>query len=69
MSLFSTQKKDRTSTKSKKSKKNTPNTAQKTIPYKAAYDCGIIETNPQCFTKSYRLDDVNFKIASQNDQY
>lgn len=68
MSLFSTPKKNNKGTKSKKSKKTTPNTAQKTIPYKAAYDCGIIETDPQCFTKSYRLDDVNFKIASQNDQ-
>lgn len=49
-------------------KKQTPNTAQKTIPYIAAFDNGIIETNPKCYTKCYRLDDVNFKIASQADQ-
>lgn len=63
MGLFSTKSKDKN-----KTKRTNPDTAQKTIPYKAAYDCGIIETEPKCFTKSYLLDDVNFKIASQADQ-
>lgn len=66
MSLFFNTKKD--AKKSTQTKKQTPNTAQKTIPYVAAYDGGIIETNPKCFTKCYKLDDVNFKIASQSDQ-
>ena len=66
MSLFFNTKKD--AKKSTQTKKQTPNTAQKTIPYVAAYDGGIIETNPNCFTKCYKLDDVNFKIASQSDQ-
>ena len=66
MSLFFNTKKD--AKKSTGTKRQNPNTAQKTIPYVAAYDCGIIETNPKCFTKCYKLDDVNFKIASQEDQ-
>lgn len=65
MSLFSNNK---SKEKQPKAKKQVPNTAQKTIPYIAAYDNGIIETSPKCFTKSYMLDDVNFKIASQEDQ-
>lgn len=66
MSLFFNTKKD--AKKLTGTKRQNPNTAQKTIPYVAAYDGGIIETNPKCFTKCYKLDDVNFKIASQEDQ-
>ena len=65
MSLFSTKKQD---SSKPKTKRKVPDTAQKTIPYVAAYDGGIIETEPKCFSKCYLLDDVNFKIASQNDQ-
>lgn len=52
----------------KSSKSTVPKTAQKTIPYKAAYDNGIIETEANVYSKSYYIEDVNFKIASQNDQ-
>ena len=45
-----------------------PKTSQGTIPYRAAYDNGIIEIEQGIFSKSYFIDDVNFKIASQNDQ-
>lgn len=45
-----------------------PKTSQSTIPYRAAYDNGIIEIEQGIFSKSYFIDDVNFKIASQNDQ-
>lgn len=65
MSLFSNNKNDK---KSPKAKKQVANTAQKTIPFIDHRDNGIIQTNPQCFTKCYKLDDVNFKIASQEDQ-
>ena len=42
-----------------------PKTSQSTIPYRAAYDNGIIEIEQGIFSKSYFIDDVNFKIASQ----
>lgn len=45
-----------------------PKTSQGTIPYRAAYDNGIIEIEQGIFSKSYFIDDVNFKITSQNDQ-
>lgn len=45
-----------------------PKTSQGTIPYRAAYDNGIIEIEQGIFSKSYFIEDVNFKIASQNDQ-
>lgn len=53
---------------SQKEKTKAPKTAQETIPYKAAYDNGIIEIANGIFSKSYKIDDANFKIASQNDQ-
>lgn len=66
MSLFFNAKKG--AKKNATIKRQNPNTAQKTIPYVAAFSNGIIETEPKCFTKSYKLEDVNFKIASQSDQ-
>lgn len=63
-SLFPSKNKDKT----KKQKPKTPKSAQDTIPYHLAYEGGIIETRPNCFTKAYFLDDVNFKTASQQDQ-
>ena len=55
----------------KKGKKNgiiVPRTVQDTIPYVAVYKNGIIETEPGVFTKTYRLEDVNFKIATDEAQ-
>lgn len=45
-----------------------PKSSQDTIPYKAAYDNGIIEISTGVFSKSYYIEDANFKIASQDDQ-
>lgn len=45
-----------------------PKTVQETIPYRCVYANGIIETRPGVFTKSYALQDVNFKIASREEQ-
>lgn len=45
-----------------------PQTVQATIPYIAVYKNGIIETTPNCYTKTYILGDANFAMASQEDQ-
>ncbi len=46
-----------------------PKTAQQTIPYEAVYEeDGIIEIKPGVFTKSYKLGDVNYQIARQEEQ-
>lgn len=45
-----------------------PKTVQDTIPYIAVYKNGIIETNPGEYTKTYKIDDVNFKIATDEEQ-
>ena len=49
-------------------KKPAPKTAQQTIPYDFVYKNGIIEVEPRLFSKSYLLNDVNFKIASLEEQ-
>lgn len=45
-----------------------PKTVQETIPYFSVYKNGIIETEPGLFSKSYLLQDVNFKIATDEEQ-
>lgn len=45
-----------------------PKTAQQTIPYYSVYKNGIIENKPGTFSKSYKLHDVNFRIATQEEQ-
>ncbi len=45
-----------------------PKTVQESIPYKYIYDNGVIETDDGIFTKTYRMEDVNFKIAPEDDQ-
>lgn len=55
----------------KKKKKlfgNIAKTAQDTIPFHAAYENGIIEAEPGYYTKSYYLEDVNFRVANREDQ-
>lgn len=58
--------------KSKKKKQSTiykiPKTVQDTIPYTRVYEGGIIETVPGIFTKSYHLEDINFKLLSDDEQ-
>ena len=51
-----------------KQKKHIPKTVQKTIPYKAFYENGIIEDRSGRFSRTYRLVDVNFTIVSKNEQ-
>ncbi len=45
-----------------------PKTVQQTIPIRGFMQNGIIETSPGVFTKSYKLDDVNFDIAPEEEQ-
>lgn len=54
--------------KAVKKRASIPKTVQDTIPYECVYANGIIETSPGTFTKSYLLQDVNFKIATQQEQ-
>ncbi len=59
--------------KAKKISIKIPRTVQDSIPYIRVYDDsatsgGIIETTPNVFTKCYYLYDVNFTIASDDEQ-
>ena len=64
--------------KGKKQKKNSknpkknilaiPKTVQDTIPYLYVYSNGIIELDQGIFSKSYKLEDINFKIATDDEQ-
>lgn len=45
-----------------------PQTVQDSIPYLRVYENGIIETDKGVYSKSYPLGDVNFQIASQEEQ-
>lgn len=55
--------------KKKAQKLIVPKTVQDTIPYSRVYpDTGIIETQNGVFTKTYRLDDVNYQVAKDEEQ-
>ena len=45
-----------------------PRTVQESIPYVSTYSDGIIEIERGVYTKSYRIPDVSFDQASQNEQ-
>ncbi len=45
-----------------------PKTVQQTIPYLAAFPRGILQVAPTRFARAYRLSDINFRTASQEDQ-
>lgn len=45
-----------------------PRSVQKTIPYRNVYPDGLIEVEEGVFSKSYRIEDVNFSIAPQAEQ-
>lgn len=55
-------------TKKKKNGIIVPKTVQDTIPYLAVYKNGIIEIEPGIFSKAYHLEDINFKIATDEAQ-
>lgn len=54
--------------KEKKLGLKVPKTVQDTIPYKNMYENGICEIDDGIFSKSYLLEDVNFKIATPEEQ-
>lgn len=45
-----------------------PKTVTDTIPFRGIMNDGIIETKQGVFTKSYKLPDVNFTIAPEDEQ-
>lgn len=53
---------------SSKKKTATPKTSQQTLPYIGVYENGVIEVSEGVFSKSYLIEDVNFKIASSEEQ-
>lgn len=55
-------------TKKKSQKEPVPRTSQETMPYLGVYENGIIEVSAGIFSKSYLLEDMNFKIASAEEQ-
>ena len=60
-------KKDKEKESPKQAKKNVQS-VQNAIPYEYVYENGVIETKPGVFTKMYKLEDVNFKIAPDREQ-
>lgn len=52
----------------KKNAMTIPKSVQDTIPYERVYKNGIIETSTGTFSKSYKIEDMNFRIASQDEQ-
>ena len=52
----------------KKAVKKKNQSVQNSIPYEYVYENGVIETKPGVFTKMYKLEDVNFKIAPDREQ-
>ena len=59
-------------TKKKKPKKErppVPKTVQDSIPFKTVFtQDGTIETRPGSYTRAYRLEDINFKATSDQEQ-
>lgn len=50
-------------------RKNAPRTTmQRTIPYERVYENGVIEADDGTFSKMYPIQDINFRIASQQEQ-
>ena len=47
---------------------NLPKDVRSSIPLRGFMPNGIIETDPGTFTKTYRLQDVNFAIAPEEEQ-
>lgn len=45
-----------------------PKNVKESIPFKGVLQNGIIETYPGVFTHSYKIEDVNFKIATEEEQ-
>lgn len=55
--------------KDRKKKKTTfPQSMADSIPYKAVYENGIIENTTGTFSKCYELPEINFRLATGQDQ-
>ena len=54
--------------KDKNNHKKIPRTVQESIPYTTVYKDGMIETVPDSYTRMYKFEDVNFKIASDTEK-
>ena len=52
----------------KKKHRTVPRTVQQSIPYTTVFEDGTIETLPGTYTRAYRLEDVSFKIAPDEEQ-
>jgi Mg2+ and Co2+ transporter CorA len=52
----------------KKKHRTVPRTVQQSIPYTTVFADGTIETLPGTYTRAYRLEDVSFKIAPDEEQ-
>ncbi len=74
MSKKDIEKENKIDTKKKKGKMETsdglhiPRTVQESIPYIRVFENGMIEVEKGKYSKSYLLEDVNFQIASQEEQ-
>ena len=67
--LFSKSKKNEQKKKKDKSENAIPKTITESIPYYAIYENGIIEVKPGVFSQSFIITPVNFKTATDNDQW
>lgn len=45
-----------------------PKTVSESLPFRGIMDNGIIETTPGVFTKTYPMEDVNFTLATEDEQ-
>ena len=52
----------------RKAKTKLPKTTQQTIPYIADYDNGLIEIEPNVYSKCIEFSDVNYQVARMDDQ-
>lgn len=43
-------------------------TVQQTIPYLAAYSCGVLQVAPTRFARAYSISDINFRAADMEEQ-
>jgi len=54
--------------KVKKVKLKVPKSVQDTIPYERVYKNGVIEIEENRFSKCYKIEDANFKVATDDEQ-
>ena len=54
--------------KRRKVKSVIPRSTQQTIPYVADYEEGLFEVTPNKYSKMYRIKDINYRTAKEEDQ-